>query len=61
MPHSDFLALDGVYVEFSQALRKGQLLSIEMTREILTPKVVAKDDTFRGYAGKYSHGKQLHP
>ena len=43
-------------VKFSQALRKGLLLSGGMTGEMLTPKVLANDDQFRGYIWKYGYG-----
>ncbi len=43
-------------VKFSQALRKGELLSTEMTREILAPKVLASEEQFRGYIWKYGFG-----
>lgn len=43
-------------VKFSQALRNGLLLSSEMTGEMLTPKVLADDDQFRGFIWKYGYG-----
>ena len=43
-------------VKFSQALRKGLLLSAEMTQEMLTPKVAEGDEPFRGYTWKYGYG-----
>ena len=43
-------------VKFSQALRKGLLLSTEMTQEMLTPKVVENEEQFRGYTWKYGYG-----
>ena len=42
-------------VQFSQALREGKLLSAEMTREMLTPKVLSSDENFRGYIWKYGY------
>ena len=42
-------------VKFSQALRKGLLLSKEMTQEMLTPKVLANEELFRGYTWKYGY------
>lgn len=41
---------------FSQSLRDGQLLSAEMTQEMLTPQVLEKDEPFRGYTWKYGYG-----
>ena len=41
---------------FAGALRAGQLLSPEMTGEMLTPKVLEDDEPFRGYTWKYGHG-----
>jgi CubicO group peptidase (beta-lactamase class C family) len=43
-------------VKFSQALRKGLLLSTEMTQEMLAPKVVANEELVRGYTWKYGYG-----
>ena len=43
-------------VKFSQALRKGLLLSNEMTQEMLTPKVLANEEQFKGYTWKYGYG-----
>ena len=40
---------------FSRALRKGDFLSTEMTREMLTPKVLANEEQFRGYIWKYGY------
>jgi CubicO group peptidase (beta-lactamase class C family) len=41
---------------FSQALREGQLLSAQWTREILTPKVLERAERLRGYTWKYGYG-----
>ena len=41
---------------FATALREGRLLSPEMTREMLTPKVLEDDEPFRGYTWKYGYG-----
>lgn len=41
---------------FSQALRNGDLLSAEMTQEMLTPKVLQNDERIRGYTWKYGYG-----
>ena len=41
---------------FSQALRSERLLSAEMTREMLTPKVLESDEPFRGYNWHYGYG-----
>ncbi len=41
---------------FAGALRGGQLLSPEMTREMLTPKVLEDDEPYRGYTWKYGYG-----
>jgi len=46
-------------VRFSQALRKGDLLSAEMTREMLTPKVLQTDERFRGYTWKYGYANSF--
>ncbi len=43
-------------VKFSRALRGGVLLSAERTQEMLTPKVMANDEPFRGYTWKYGYG-----
>jgi CubicO group peptidase (beta-lactamase class C family) len=42
-------------VKFSQALRKGLLLSNDMTQEMLAPKVLANEELFRGYTWKYGY------
>lgn len=42
-------------VRFSRALREGRLLSGDMTGEMLTPKVLANEDQFRGYIWKYGY------
>lgn len=41
---------------FSQALRKGQLLSAKWTEEMLTPKVSERSEMLRGYTWKYGYG-----
>ncbi len=41
---------------FAGALRDGRLLSPEMTREMLTPKVLEDDEPFRGYTWMYGYG-----
>ena len=41
---------------FAIALRKGQLLSAEMTQAMLTPKVLEDDEPYRGYLWKYGYG-----
>ena len=41
---------------FAGALRGGQLLSPEMTQEMLAPKVLEDDEPFRGYTWKYGYG-----
>ena len=46
-------------IRFAQALRKGELLSAEMTQEMQTPKVLESDDGFRGYIWKYGYGNTL--
>ena len=43
-------------VLFSQALRNRDLLSAEMTQEMLTPKVLQNDQRIRGYTWKYGYG-----
>jgi len=43
-------------IRFARALRKGELLSAEMTQEMQTPKVLESDDGFRGYTWKYGYG-----
>ena len=40
---------------FAGALREGELLSPEMTQEMLTPRVL-EDELFRGYTWKYGYG-----
>lgn len=42
-------------VRFAQALKKGLLLSPELTREMLTPQVLQSEERFRGYTWKYSY------
>ena len=42
-------------VRFSQALRSERLLAADMTREMLSPKVLANEDQFRGYVWKYGY------
>ena len=37
-------------------LREGRLLSHELTREVLTPKVLEDDEPYRGYTWKYGYG-----
>lgn len=49
----------GDLVKFSQALRNGQLLSSEMTQEMLTPKVVQNEEAFKGYNWKYGYGNNF--
>jgi len=46
-------------VRFSQALRKGDLLSAQMTREMLTPKVLQTDERIRGYTWKYGYANSF--
>lgn len=46
-------------VKFSQALRNGQLLSGKMTQQMLTPKVVERDEALRGYNWKYGYGNNF--
>jgi CubicO group peptidase (beta-lactamase class C family) len=41
---------------FSRALRESRLLSPAWTQEILTPKVLERDEHFRGYTWKYGYG-----
>jgi CubicO group peptidase (beta-lactamase class C family) len=41
---------------FSQALRRGELLSAKMTQEMLTPKGLEDEEPFRGYTWKYGYG-----
>ena len=41
---------------FSKALREARLLSPELTREVLTPKVLEDDKPYRGYTWKYGYG-----
>ena len=41
---------------FAGALRESELLSPEMTQEMLTPKVLEDDEPFRGYTWKYGYG-----
>lgn len=43
-------------IRFSRALRSGSLLSAEMTREILSPKVISNEEKFRGYIWMYGYG-----
>lgn len=40
---------------FSRALRGGQLLSAQWTRELLTPKVLERAEKFKGYTWKYGY------
>jgi CubicO group peptidase (beta-lactamase class C family) len=40
-------------VLFSQALRAGNLLSLALTKEMLTPKVIQSEEKHRGYTWKY--------
>lgn len=42
-------------LSFSQSLREGHLLSADLTQEMLTPKVLANEDQFRGYIWKYGY------
>jgi CubicO group peptidase (beta-lactamase class C family) len=42
-------------VRFSRALRNVELLSSELTREMLTPKVSQTDERIRGYTWKYGY------
>ena len=44
---------------FSQALRGGGLLSVEMTQEMLTPKVLAQKKPYRGYTWKYGYANMF--
>jgi CubicO group peptidase (beta-lactamase class C family) len=44
---------------FSQALRGGGLLSVEMTQEMLTPQVLAEEKPFRGYTWKYGYANMF--
>ena len=41
---------------FSKALREGRLLSPELTRKMLTPKVLEDDEPYRGYIWRYGYG-----
>lgn len=41
---------------FLDAVRAGRLLSPAMTAELLTPKVVERDDRVRGYRWRYGYG-----
>jgi CubicO group peptidase (beta-lactamase class C family) len=43
-------------VRFSKALRNGDLLSAEMTQQMLTPKVLQTDERIQGYTWKYGYG-----
>ena len=43
-------------IRFSQALRNRDLLSAQMTHEMLTPKVLQTDERIRGYTWKYGYG-----
>ena len=41
---------------FSRALRESRLLSPAWTQEMLTPKVLEREERFRGYTWKYGYG-----
>jgi CubicO group peptidase (beta-lactamase class C family) len=41
---------------FSRALRAGRLLSPAWTHELLTPKVMEREERFKGYTWKYGYG-----
>lgn len=43
-------------LRFSQGLREGELLSAEMTREALTPRVLETEERPRGYTWMYGYG-----
>lgn len=42
-------------LRFSRALRQGKLLSEKFTQEMLTPKVLERAETLRGYTWKYGY------
>jgi CubicO group peptidase (beta-lactamase class C family) len=42
-------------VKFCHGLRNGLLLSTKMTEEMLTPKVIANEEQYRGYIWKYGY------
>ena len=46
----------GDLCRFLTMLREGRLLSRELTREVLTPKVLEDDAPYRGYTWKYGYG-----